>query len=216
MMRCGFVPPPSAVRRWGRGSAFRADGSKVIRQPPQLRPSSSKHGSLQLPQSSPLTVEDRIAIQDLLARYAWALDTGDMDSLLSCFTPDAVVIEDVFEEPDRWEGHDGIRALAEHYWSSPGFPGRQHHVTQTVVQGDSERCSVKAFAFVTECRGEPPYTLRFTGYYEDQLVKVDGSWKFRERVIRLWDGPVLGRFPGHGAKVPRKRPPELVVKPRQR
>ena len=43
-----------------------------------------------------LTVEDRLAIQDLLARYAWALDTGDVDSFVACFTPDAVVIEEVF------------------------------------------------------------------------------------------------------------------------
>ena len=158
-----------------------------------------------------LPVEDRIAIQDLIARYAWALDTGDSDSLVACFTQDAVVIEEVFEDPDRWEGHEGIRGLAHHYAASPGFPGRQHHVSQSIVEGSGARCSVKSFAFVTECRGEPPYTLRFTGYYDDQLVKVDGEWLFKERIIRLWDGPVLARFPGRGERVPRQRPPELVV-----
>src|SRR5215469_5235890 len=164
------------------------------------------------PPAGKLSVEDRIAIQDLIARYAWALDTGDVDSLVACFTPDAVVIEEVFEDPDRWEGHEGVRRLAQHYGSSPGFPGRQHHVSQSLVEGDGERCSVKSFAFVTECRGEPPYTLRFTGYYDDLLVKAGGEWLFKERVIRLWDGPVLARFPGRGSRVPRKRPPELVVK----
>jgi ketosteroid isomerase-like protein len=159
-----------------------------------------------------LPVEDRIAIQDLIARYAWALDTGDIDSLVDCFTPDAVVIEEVFEDPDRWEGHEGIRRLGEHYAASPGFPGRQHHVSQSIVEGSGEHCTVKSFAFVTECRGEPPYTLRFTGYYDDQLVKADGRWLFQERVIRLWDGPVLARFPGRGERVARKRPPELTVK----
>jgi hypothetical protein len=162
--------------------------------------------------SNMLSVGDRIAIQDLIARYAWALDTGDIDALVACFTPDAVLIEEVFEDPDRWEGHAGIRRLGEHYASSAGFPGRQHHVSQSVVEGDGERCSVKSFAFVTECRGEPPYTLRFTGYYDDVLVKSGGEWLFQERVIRLWDGPVLARFPGHGTRVPRKRPPELLVK----
>ncbi|PZN34059.1 MAG: hypothetical protein DIU71_03505 [Proteobacteria bacterium] len=159
-----------------------------------------------------LSVEDRIAIQDLIARYAWALDTGDVDAFVACFTPDCVVIEEVFEEPDRWEGHVGVRRLAEHYRNAPGFPGRQHHVSQSIVTGAGDRCTVKSFAFVTECRGEPPYTLRFAGYYDDQLVRLDGEWLFRERVIRLWDGPVLARFPGHGARVPRKRPPELVIK----
>jgi uncharacterized protein (TIGR02246 family) len=157
-------------------------------------------------------IEDRVAIQDLIANYCWALDTGDIESFVACFTPDAVLIEEVFEDPDVWKGHDGIRELIEHYSQSAGFPGRQHHVTQTQVTGDAERCQVRSFAFVTECRGEPPYTLRFTGYYEDSVVKVNGEWLFRERIIRLWDGPVLARFPGRGERVARKRPPELIIK----
>jgi ketosteroid isomerase-like protein len=167
-----------------------------------------------MPKRGRISVEDRVAIQDLIARYAWALDTGDIDSLVACFTADAVVIEEVFEDPDRWEGHEGIRALAEHYAASPGFPGRQHHVSQSIVEGSGECCSVRSFALVTECRGEPPYTLRFTGYYDDQLVKVGGEWLFKERTIRLWDGPVLARFPGRGERVARKRPAELVIKKR--
>ncbi len=158
-----------------------------------------------------LTVEDRIAINDLLARYAWALDTGDVDALVACFTPTAVVIEEVFEEPDRWEGADGIRRLGEHFRNVPNFPGRQHHVSQLLVEGDNARCSARSFVFVTECRGEPPYVLRFTGYYDDQLAKLNGRWLFEQRIIRLWDGEVLRRFPDRGQRTPRKRPPELVV-----
>ncbi len=72
---------------------------------------------------------------------------------------------------------------------------------------------IKAFAFVTECHGEPPYELRFCGYYDDHAVKgADGKWRFRERVVRLWDGAVLERFPGHGNWVPRKRPDSLVIR----
>jgi len=157
-------------------------------------------------------IEDRVAIQDLIAQYCWALDTGDVETFVSCFTPDAVLVEEVFEDPDVWKGHEGLRELIEHYANSAGFPGRQHHVTQTQVTGDAHQCHVRSFAFVTECRGEPPYTIRFTGYYEDQVVKVDGEWLFRERYIRLWDGPVLARFPGRGARIARKRPPELIIK----
>jgi ketosteroid isomerase-like protein len=163
--------------------------------------------------AAPLTTEDRIAINDLLARYAWALDTGDVDTFVSCFTPTAVVIEEVFEEADRWEGSDGLRRLAEHFRNVPNFPGRQHHVSQLLVEGDNARCSARSFVFVTECRGEPPYIVRFAGYYDDQIVKSAGRWLFQQRIIRLWDGEVLARFPGHtGKRVPRKRPQELAVK----
>ena len=160
-----------------------------------------------------LTLRDRIELQDLLARYAWALDTGHVDALVACFTPDAVVIEEVFEQPDRWEGHESIRRLAEHYRTAPGFPGRQHHVSQVLVEGDAARCAIRSYVFVTECRGEPPYVTRFAGYYEDRAVKRRGEWLFEERIIRLWDGPVLARFPGHdGTRTPRKRPRELLIK----
>ena len=165
-----------------------------------------------MPKSKALTVKDRIAINDLLAEYAWALDTGDVDALVACFTPDAIVIEEVFEEPDHWQGRENIRRFAEHFRNVPNFPGRQHHISQAVVKGDGTRCSVRAFVFVTECHGEPPYALRFTGYYDDNLVKSRGKWLFKQRIIRLWDGEVLARFPGRGQRTPRKRPPELVIK----
>ncbi|MGH8258052.1 MAG: nuclear transport factor 2 family protein, partial [Steroidobacteraceae bacterium] len=117
------------------------------------------------------------------------------------------------EEPDRWEGHGELRRLVEHYKSAPDFPGRQHHLSQVLMEGSGRRCKVRSYTFVTECRGEPPYLLRFAGFYEDRAVKVRGGWRFAERIIRLWDGPVLARFPGHdGTRVPRKRPPQLVVR----
>ncbi|HSV35826.1 MAG TPA: nuclear transport factor 2 family protein [Ramlibacter sp.] len=158
-----------------------------------------------------LTPEDRFAIKDLLARYGWALDTGDVDGFVGCFAPDGVMIEEVFEDPDVWEGRDGIRRLAEHYRGIANFPGRQHFAANTLVTPTGEdRAHVRSFALVTECQGEPPYKLRFCGYYDDEIVRLDGQWYFAKRVVRLWDGEVLKRFPGRGAFVPRARPPELT------
>ena len=162
--------------------------------------------------AAPLTADDRFAIQDLLARYAWALDTGDIEALVACFTPDARMVEEVFEDPDIWVGHEDIRRLSQHYASAPNFPGRQHHLSQLLLDGDSERCAAKSFVIVTECHGEPPYLIRFTGYWSDVLVSTDAGWRIAERTVRLWDGAVLKNFPGRGQWVPRKRPPELVVK----
>ena len=161
-----------------------------------------------------IDVADRFALQDLIAAYSWALDTGDVDALVACFTPDARMVEEVFEDPDIWEGHDGIRGIAEHYRNAAGFPGRQHHVTQ-VQYFPQEDGSIKmrSFAFVTECHNEPPYELRFAGYYDDHAVRCDdGEWRFRRRTVRLWDGEILKNFPGRGEWVPRKRPESLIIK----
>ena len=158
-----------------------------------------------------LNVEDRLAITDLLTAYSWALDTGDPDALAALFTADATVREEVFEDPDVWQGRDAIRQLSEHYRNAAGFPGRQHHVGQSTFEPNAGGVRVKSFVFVTECHGEPPYVLRFTGWYDDHVVReADGEWRFRARIIRLWDGIVLKNFPGRGHWVTRKRPPELM------
>lgn len=160
-----------------------------------------------------LPIEDRIEIEDLFAAYSWALDTGSPEDLAMTFTPDGRVIEEVFEEPDVWEGRDGIAALSRHYMSSPNFPGRQHHISMpqyTMI--DADHVDARAFVFVTECQDEPPMKLRFSGYYLDKIVRHEGQWLFASRTIRLWDGEVLKNFPGRGHWVPRKRPPDLVVK----
>jgi hypothetical protein len=161
-----------------------------------------------------LAIEDRLALQDLIAAYSWALDTGDVDGLVACFTENARMLEEVFEEPDIWNGHDGIRAMARHYFNAPGFPGRQHHVTQIqFTPCDVRTVAMRSFAFVTECKDEPPYVLRFTGWYDDVAVKGnDGRWRLSSRTVRLWDGEVLKRFPGRGHWAPRKRPESLVIR----
>jgi hypothetical protein len=163
---------------------------------------------------STIKIEDRLGLMDLIADYSWALDTGDADGLVECFTETAVMSEEVFDEPDIWEGHEGIRGLMKHYANAPGFPGRQHHVTQIkYFPQEDGSVKMKSFAFVTECEGEPPMVLRFAGWYEDHAVKGDdGKWRFQRRIVRLWDGEVLKNFPGKGEWVPRKRPDSLIIR----
>ncbi len=157
---------------------------------------------------SPVTAEDKVQIHELLARYAWSFGTGDVEGFVSCFAKDAILCEDVFDEVDRWEGSEQIRAMAQRFFSIPHFPGRQHHATQILVDGDTERCRVRAFCFVTDSTApNQPCSVPFSGHYEDLVVKVDGDWVFKERLVRHWSGPILGKFPGQaGVKVPRKRP----------
>lgn len=57
-----------------------------------------------------IATADRVALTDLIAAYGWALDTGDTEALVACFTPDARMVEEVSEDADMWLGHAGIRA----------------------------------------------------------------------------------------------------------
>lgn len=159
-----------------------------------------------------LSPDDRFAIKDLMARYSWALDTGDLDAFVACFASDGMMVEEVFKDPDIWQGQGGLRRLAEHYRSIPNFAGRQHYCGNTLVTAGPEGgAHARSFALVTECLGAPPYVLRFCGYFEDELVSQNGQWLFQRRVLRLWDGEVLARFPGRDASEARRRSPELAL-----
>ena len=55
------------------------------------------------------SIADRLAIGDLFVRYATALDEGDVETVVDCFTADAVL-----ESPaiGRIAGREAIRAFA--------------------------------------------------------------------------------------------------------
>lgn len=142
-------------------------------------------------------LEAREAIHDLMSAYAWAMDCGDADGVAATFTPDGVLREDVFAEPVRHTGREGVRTWARHHFSHPDFAGRQHYVGHVRIEGSGDERTVRSFAFVTKCSGPPPYVLRFLGSYEDTVVRQDGAWLFARRIIRLWTGEHLALFPNH-------------------
>src|SRR5437762_3751140 len=53
-------------------------------------------------------LEDRAAIHDLFTRYCCALDNGEIETVVDCFTADAILKSPVIDI----SGHDEIRAFA--------------------------------------------------------------------------------------------------------
>jgi hypothetical protein len=157
-----------------------------------------------------LTVADRLDIQDVIARYAWALDTANVDAFVSCFCAQGVLIWDAFDEPDRWEGADALRAFITFFRDLPSSAGRQHHVSNIVITGTRVQARASSYVAVVLRQGDGPHAVNVMGYYEDDLVREAGAWRLRRRVIRDWSGPVLKNFAGQtGERVARPRPPPL-------
>jgi hypothetical protein len=140
----------------------------------------------------PITVEDRVAIDDLFARYAWTVDTGDVAAFVELFTPDAV-LRDPNGRFDAASG--GPTAFLEFMRGNPTFPGRQHWLGQLVLDGDTEACRARSFAIVPSLHRTGATNVHLVAWYEDELRKVDGRWLFAQRNIRPWGGEVLERFP---------------------
>jgi hypothetical protein len=157
-----------------------------------------------------LSASDRIQIHELLARYAWSLDTGDEDGFVDCFASDAELVWDVFEEPGRWQGSASLRRFVAYFRSRPESAGRQHHVTNVVLTTTPAGVEAKSYVLVALRVEEGPHRLNVMGFYEDVLSLQGGQWHIARRVIRDWSGPVLANMAGQdGLRRARQRPAAL-------
>jgi 3-phenylpropionate/cinnamic acid dioxygenase small subunit len=125
-------------------------------------------------------VADRIEIDDLLTRYATALDAKDWDLFATCFTPDAFIdytgaggIKGTLPEVCRWLADVMAR-----------FPMTQHLVTNRAVRidGDTAVCRSCLFNPMGVPDGDGMMVFLEGGYYRDKLVRTPAGWRIAERV----------------------------------
>jgi hypothetical protein len=134
-------------------------------------------------QGDELSTIDRLAIQELLARYSWAIDLGQGEDFAATFTPDGT-----FDSPAiQLHGRDELQR----YGNGEGRPARapedrgQHWLTNIVLAGTATRASLKAYLCYQ--RRDAARVIGTTlGYYQDELVKHDGQWRFAVRRFRPW------------------------------
>ncbi|HXR50800.1 MAG TPA: nuclear transport factor 2 family protein [Steroidobacteraceae bacterium] len=154
---------------------------------------------------------DRLEIHELTARYAWSLDTGDEDAFVACFCNQGELVWDVFETEGRWRGPQALRRFIAYFRQRPESAGRQHHVSNLVVTPSDRGARARSYVAVAVRRAEGPHVLNVMGYYEDELEREDGRWRFAHRFIRDWSGPVLAGFAGQdGARSARPLPDALA------
>jgi len=127
-------------------------------------------------------LEDRLAIDDLFVRYATALDRGDVETVVDCFTADATLESPVI---GMIAGSAAIRAFAARFAAQrAGGTQFRHMLTNIAAEIDpgGERARVSAYLLVliTErgrSRRLPP------GRYECEAVKEGDAWRFSRRVV---------------------------------
>jgi len=157
-----------------------------------------------------LSAGDRLEIHELLARYAWSLDTGDETRFVACFTRDAELLWDVFDEPGLWKGSAALQRFVAYFRSRPESAGRQHHVTNIVLESTNDGVLAKSYVLVALRVDDGPHRLNVMGYYEDVVQQEGGHWRIARRVIRDWSGPVLANIAGQdGQRRSRQRPAAL-------
>lgn len=120
-----------------------------------------------------LTAEDRLAIEQLYARYANAADAGDAEGWADCFEADGSFVS--FGRTQR--GREELMAVVEGSRRRP--PGR-HWISNLVVEPAEYGATATAYLawlHITKL----PVTMPTTGIYRDELVRGPEGWRFRRR-----------------------------------
>ena len=125
-------------------------------------------------------IADRIALQDVMLKYAMGVDERDYDLYRSCFADDVEVL-DFGSEPvhgrDAWLAY--VKKALERYNATQHMLGPQ----LATVDGDTAhaRTDVQALHYLKEPQGST-FTLWAT--YETDMVRIDGAWKIkRHRLV---------------------------------
>ena len=143
------------------------------------------------------SMEDRVAIEQLWAKYAQALDTADAELYASLFTPDAYIEVD----GTPYKGHDAIVAMVRNIRQKLGIDqvtkdshgrpwGPIRHLLSNLsvdLKGDHATSESYWTEIITNGKnaqgvGNPPSVLKM-GRYEDELVKKNGKWLYNRRII---------------------------------
>ncbi len=125
-------------------------------------------------------IEDRLAINDLFVRYTTALDAGDVETVVGCFTGDAVL-----ESPAIGviAGRGAICAFAERFAAlRQGGTQFRHMISNFAVELDDGRARATCYLLVLITRDGASRSLP-PGRYECELAREGGVWRFRRRVV---------------------------------
>lgn len=131
-----------------------------------------------------LSPEDKVAVMNLIASYAFKLDASDLDGYVDNFAPDGV-----FDSTNgRIEGRQAIREFVGRLLENgrAGKDGTLRHVMGIPrIEADGDRCRAQTYVMIPGRTDDGQVRVMMTGTYTDDIVKVDGAWRFAVRHIRM-------------------------------
>jgi len=128
-----------------------------------------------------LSVEDRLDIIELTARYSYHIDRYELEPLLELWTEDAV-----FDERPLGlyyaVGIDKIREFFEHDYKVSS--AHVHYMTNHILEAVSETEARGTCCGLVQADLHNGAVIHATVNYTDEYVKRDGRWLFKSRVVR--------------------------------
>jgi len=132
-----------------------------------------------------LSVEQKLAIHELLSRAAYAYDERDMSALEAGFAPEAQMSMRIAggELIGPFEGRPAILELMRNSMAQQSDIRR--HVVSNIFfeEGDKNPVAISNLTLITTLDGKAE--MLATGIYRDELVEEGGAWRILKRHVEL-------------------------------
>lgn len=120
-------------------------------------------------------------ISQVILAYATAIDNRDWALFRQCFTNELMADYGDF---GCWQTLDQFAGFMEQIHRDLG--ATMHRISNIVVSLDVETAQAKSYVdAVLMPGGSGGQPHRAMGYYDDELVTVDGCWKIKRRIFTL-------------------------------
>ena len=122
-------------------------------------------------------ISDRLEIQDLMVRYAHAVDTREWTLFKELFTDDAVIDYSAFGGPCG--SVDEVTSFLQ--LTMPLFSATQHLVANCAVTLDGDRATARTMCHNPMAVSDSESVLLCGLWYVDTLVRTPDGWRLSER-----------------------------------
>jgi uncharacterized protein (TIGR02246 family) len=137
------------------------------------------------------TYEDRIAVEDVMARYVWAVDSFDADGYVAVFSDDAVIDSN----GSISKGHEEIRKIVTSLIQrrddskAKGLPASnmRHVISNVRITFPKSGEAMHQSYWQTVVRDKDGKMIPAAmGCSEDRLVKRSGKWLIQSRKLTVF------------------------------
>ena len=130
--------------------------------------------------SSTITIEDKIIIQELIAKHNIALDNKNIDDWTNAWTDDGVWSTPFGEAKGKTELKNMINQVTNEFAS-----GKRHLSTNIIIEdAPNNMVNATSYLIVTEAKKTPEVVA--SGNYIDSLKKdANSKWKFVQRRLEI-------------------------------